>query len=369
MSFKFPLFILWAIAVLPPLQLSGQVDRQATAETKALFENLQQIGSTDFIFGAQTTTSMGRGWVTDSDNPLRSDVQKSTGDFPGVFGFDFYKWELNLDKGAMTDLKQVKEIYCRGGIVTFSWHTPNPVTGENCRDLTGEPLTAILPGGARNALFNTWLDEIAAFAKAAHVDGKAIPIIFRPFHENTGQWFWWGSQNTPETYIAAFRYVVTYLRDQKNVHSFLYAFSPSKPTSTSHYLETYPGDDYVDIFGFDCYLPTSGKEKLKPYLEIVAQLAREKQKIAAVTEVGCRNGLQNSSDAQWFSHNILNPIKALPPEANIAFCLTWHNHETEYWVPLPGDVAHEDFLEFYRDPATLFLSDLPALYRPAAFSN
>lgn len=352
-----------------PTALHAQADIRATAETHALFENLRTIGQHGFIFGAQNTTSVGRGWTSNAAKPLKSDVQKSTGDFPGVFGFDFNKWDFDRSRNWMLDLDQVKEIYRRGGIVTFSWHMNNPITGKSSKDKTGRALKEILPGGKRNALFNSWLDKVALFADAARVDGKAIPIIFRPFHENTGDWFWWGSQNAPEDFIAAFRYVVTYLREEKYVHSFLYAYSPAKPTSVEHYLATYPGDAFVDILGFDCYMTETRPESLKPYVAIVSGLAQEKRKIAAITETGCRKGVQNSSDTQWFTNNLLTPLREMPPEAGIAYCLTWQNQDSGYWVPLPGDPTHADFLKFYHDPLTLFLSDLPNLYRSQSAST
>jgi hypothetical protein len=151
--------------------LYAQIDKNATKETKALYENLRPDEREGIIFGAQTTTSMGIGWTTRESKPLQSDVKKVAGDFLGVFGFEFKKWNFNLDKGWMTDLEQVKEIYRRGGIVTISWHTDNPVTGGSCKDTTKGSLRDILPGGSRNLLFNIWLDSIAKFAHSAKVDG------------------------------------------------------------------------------------------------------------------------------------------------------------------------------------------------------
>lgn len=351
------------ILVILQLNVHAQVDSHATPETRALYKNLKKTAGTGIIFGAQTATSMGKGWTSDQSNPLQSDVQKSTGDFPGLFGFDFTKWNFNIDKGWRTDTEQVKEIYRRGGIITFSWHTPNLVTGESCKDTTGNPLSEILPGGSKNRLFNSMLDSIADFAHAITVDGVQVPIIFRPFHENTGKWFWWGSQNKPEEFIKLFRYVVDYLKDKKNVHSFLYAFSPSKPENTERYNLTYPGDDYVDILGYDCYLSPGSDENISGYSSIVVNLAKQKGKIAAITEVGCREGIQNATNKNWFSDNLLDRVRPFSGNSGLAYCLTWHNSNKSYWIPLKDDLTYADFVKFYNDKFTWFLKDLPNMYK------
>ena len=75
-----------------------------------------------------------------------------------------------------------------------------------------------------------------------------IPVIFRPFHELNGSWFWWGGKNcTPEEIKQLYRFTVAYLRDQKNVHNLLYAYNTDRFTTKEDYLERYPGDEWVDI--------------------------------------------------------------------------------------------------------------------------
>ncbi len=80
----------------------------------------------------------------------------------------------------------------RGGINTFFWHLFNPVTGDNFYDKT-PAVSAILPGGERHEFYRRELDRLAAFILSLKdSNGKPIPIIFRPYHEHTGSWFWWG---------------------------------------------------------------------------------------------------------------------------------------------------------------------------------
>lgn len=87
-------------------------------------------------------------------------------------------------------------------------------------------------------------------------EGKPIPIIFRPFHEHTQTWSWWGASCTTATeFIALWKFTVNYLRDTKGIHQFIYAISPQMDTvkTEDDFLFRWPGDDYVDFIGMDCY--------------------------------------------------------------------------------------------------------------------
>src|SRR5690606_26600737 len=84
-------------------------------------------------------------------------------------------------------------------------------------------------------------------------DDLWVPVIFRPFHEHTGSWFWWGADYcTPEEYKEFWRLTVEYLQ-RKQVNNLLFCYSTDYFNDERHYLERYPGDDYVDILGFDAY--------------------------------------------------------------------------------------------------------------------
>ena len=91
------------------------------------------------------------------------------------------------------------------------------------------------------------MDIIADYALALQAEN--IPVLYRPYHENSGGWFWWGAASTDvETYNALFRYTEDYLAS-KGVHNFIYVYSPNGPISSEEeYEKRYPGDDYVVVF-------------------------------------------------------------------------------------------------------------------------
>jgi mannan endo-1,4-beta-mannosidase len=232
-----------------------------------------------------------------------------------------------------------------------------------------------MPGGTGNANFKKMLDDIGDLANSLEVDGVKVPVIFRPWHEMSGSWDWWGKKHsTDDQYIAAWRYMVDYLRNEKGVHNFLYAYAPSKVSDSGPLggFERYPGDAYVDIAGMDRY-DTDERENgvpggyVKGFLadaRFIVRFAEEHGKVAAITETGVKDGLQNTTSTDWFNTTFLEPLKADPVARNVVYFMTWTNTSpTAYWVPLRGQKNYDSFVKFYNDPHTLFARDLPEMYK------
>jgi mannan endo-1,4-beta-mannosidase len=116
-------------------------------------------------------------------------------------------------------------------------------------------------------------------------------MIFRPYHEFDGDWFWWGKAHcTIEEFKLLWRFTVSYLRDSLDVHNFIYAFSPDcKFNNEAEYLERYPGDEWVDMVGVDDYADfgRDGRYNLErgiKLLKIVSDYAQQTGKLAAFTK-------------------------------------------------------------------------------------
>jgi mannan endo-1,4-beta-mannosidase len=194
--------------------------------------------------------------------------------------------------------------------------------------------------------------------------GKPIPIIFRPYHEFDGSWFWWGKRFcTANEFKALWKETVTYLRDKKKVRNFLYAFSPDRNFKTKEdYIERYPGDEYVDILGFDDYWDFTpdgdGLGWVRKKLIVISELAKEKNKIAALTET-CLESIPNPV---WWSDRLMKVINA--DSVNIAFAMVWRNaNTTHHYAPYKGDYSADDFFNFSKSENILFNSTLPDLYK------
>ncbi|AZI20323.1 glycoside hydrolase family 26 protein [Chryseobacterium taklimakanense] len=243
-------------------------DPDATPETVKLYENLVKAQKKGYFVGHQDDLAYGVYWKYQDG---RSDVKEVVKDFPAVYGWELGDLELghdkNLDGVPFDKMKEfIKEGHQRGGIITLSWHPNNPVTGKNAWDPSNKSISEILPNGSKHELFKTYLDKVSDFlTDLKDKNGKPIPVLWRPWHEHTGTWFWWGVNSaSDEEYKAFFKFTLDYLRKTKNLHNLISVYNTGTEfNSPEEYLKRYPGDDYVDMFSFDAYQRSSVEEGYK----------------------------------------------------------------------------------------------------------
>ncbi|MCO4793200.1 MAG: hypothetical protein KC493_05795 [Bacteriovoracaceae bacterium] len=337
----------------------GMVDQKATLETKTLYQKLSQVSGKGLLFGHQNAEKEGHGWLRDGT----PDVYRVSSKYPAIVGFDFKDVLQYYNVYFDFYLKKVKKVHEMGGVSTFSWHTYNPVTTRNFYDKT-PAIAEILPGGSRHEYFKKRLDVVAKFAKkAVDNDGKLIPIIFRPWHEHNHKWFWWGNsrlsgRKAEIEFINLWKFTVTYLRDEKGVHNFIYAYSPGRPSDnvSKHkgYFYKYPGDSWVDIFGLDDY-KASTKEMIS-WLRFMVKESLKRGKVAALTETGIE-GVKNH---KYWTKDFLNPIKRDSLAKKIAYVMVWRNSKDDpnhHFAPYPGHPSVPDFLRMEEDPYSFFARD------------
>lgn len=347
-------------------------DPKATKETVALFQNMNRLAKKHILFGHQHATEYGHGW---SNEPNRSDVKSVTGSNPAVVGVDFSglsgRPKESIERTKASLRKQIVDTYDRGGVTTVSWHFSNPASGGGFywRDSVSAPAVALLiPGGSHHEQYKEILRTVGELANSVRgKDGKLAPMIFRPYHEFDGGWFWWGKPHCKrEDFVSLWQFTVSYLRDSVQVHNFLYAFSPDcKFNSEADYLERYPGDEWVDMVGVDNYADfgRDGRYNLEAgirKLKIVSDYARKAGKLAAFTETG----LESIPNPTWWTATLLKALKT--EDMRLTYVLVWRNDArsaTHYYAPYPGHTSVPDFLNFYQDPYTLFETDLRKVYR------
>jgi len=366
-------FCIFALLVSCSVEIpdgKGPVDPKATRETVALFKNLKRLSEKHTLFAHQNATLYGHGWSGDKN---RSDVKSVCRSHPAVIGADFGGFSGRPKEAieeAQEELrKNVVDTYNRGGLTTIAWHFSNPVSrgGFYWRDSISEPAVRhMIPGGKAHDTYKEILATIADWAKSIRgSDGTLAPVIFRPYHEFDGGWFWWGAPHcTREEFIALWKFTVSYLRDSLEVHNFLYAFSPDNRFNTEEeYLKRYPGDEWVDLVGVDNYgdMGRDGYnlEAASKKLKIVSDYALKTGKLAAFTETG----LESIPDTTWFTETLLKVMKE--DDKQLAYVLVWRNDihsPTHYYAPFPGHKSVPDFMKFYSDPYTLFENDLEDIY-------
>lgn len=354
--------VIAAIAALGAVfssSLLGQSSR--TDEASALLQALKEVPQSGcFLFGHHDDPVYGIGWDGDED---RSDVKSVCGDYPAMMSFDLGRIELggdkNLDNVPVERLRrEIVAQYERGGMVSLSWHADNPVTGKDAWDVSDSTVVAsILPGGALHARFLERMDIIARFMDSLVMqDGRKVPVLFRPWHEHTGSWFWWGQDLcTADEYKALWRMTYEFMQ-QKGLKHLLYAYSPgAEPNNTAEYLERYPGDDMIDLIGFDTYQFERREylDNMEKSLKILTEVGKAHDKPIAVTETG----YEAIPDSTWWTETLMPVVSKYP----ISYVLVWRNareRPTHYYAPYPGQVSAGNFVRFYQDPRTLFVRDM-----------
>jgi len=367
------LYVLCALTAFGQ-KLPGPADKKATKETINLFRSLYELQKKGIMYGHQDDLMYGSGWWYEKG---RSDTKDFVGDYPAIAGFELGHIELgdkrSIDSVSFEQIaEQIKVHYKRGGVITISWHLKNPLTiqdpealkrrqGGTAWDVSSKEVVAsILPGGKNHELFNTWLERLAAFFQTLKDDkGKPVPFIFRPWHEHSGSFFWWGTNIcTDEEYAALWRYTVQFLRDKKKIHNILYAYNTDRVTSLEQYLRGYPGDDVIDMLSIDMY--DRGEQfgpELDNALAFMTAEAKKRNKLTALSETGARRGMAN-----WWS-KVLLPVVS---KYDVGYVLTWrHAYRSRFQIggtmnqPFP-----DDFKNFYNSPRTLFLKEIqtPNIY-------
>ena len=351
--------------------------KQAEPEkTKAqqLMERLDTLRQKGIMFGHQDDPFYGLTWEYQNDS---SDVKNTCGDYPAVMGFELGGIEMgdvkSLDSVPFTKItEEIIAHHQRGGIITISWHPRNPLTTIEGGGLAGQKFpegTAwdvsdttvvknILEGGKKYDLFQTWMQRLSDFlATLKTPEGEKIPFMFRPWHENSGSWFWWGEKLcSVEEYKALWNMVQDKLLND-GFDNIVWAYSPGcqENLTAERLLDRYPGDDRVDVLGLDGYQwAPEGKDAFiaqgKQNLEVLCQVAQDHGKIPALTECG----LKNLTDPTWWTSTLLPTVENYP----ISYLLVWRNYKEEWFGPSPSKPDAQYFVDFYNNDKTLFLNEI-----------
>ena len=353
---------LFVMAVGAMMIVACTTQKQAEPEktqAQQLMERLDTLRQKGYMFGHQDDPFYGLTWEYQKDS---SDVKNVCGDYPAVMGFELGGIEMgdvkSLDSVPFTKItEEIINHYNRGGIVTISWHPRNPLTGGTAWDVSDSTVVkSIIEGGSKYDLFQTWMQRMSDFlATLKTADGKKIPIIFRPWHENTGSWFWWGEKLcTAEDYKALWNQLQDKL-DADGFDNLLWAYSPGMASDLTNekYLERYPGDERIGLVGIDGYQWGTKEDfvsQLDQNLAMLCQFAKDHGKIAALTECG----LKNLTDPTWWTSTLTPVLDKYP----ISYFLVWRNYKEEWFGPSPAKPDAEYFRQLYDKENTLFLNEI-----------
>jgi len=215
-------------------------------------------------------------------------VKKATGKTPAVLGMDLMNYSPTNVKNGTTGktIEYAKAYWEAGGIVTFCWHWTVPekyLTGNwfssFYKEDTNINLKKIMSGEDAEG-YNLLMKDIDAIAKELLVLKEAdVPVLFRPLHEASGGWFWWGASGADaykKLYIAMYNKLV----NQYELNNLIWVWNGQD-------ADWYPGDEYVDIIGEDLYPGERVySSQAASYLNAATNYSEE-TKLVYMTENGC----------------------------------------------------------------------------------
>ncbi|MDA3893107.1 MAG: glycosyl hydrolase [Salinivirgaceae bacterium] len=229
------------------------VNSSATPEAKRLLEFIYEIQGKYVITGQHNY--LGKMSVyTDS-------IFEITGKYPGIWGGDYGFADSTHDidniKYRPLMVPEIVKQHERGSIITLTYHQADPFVGEPCQFVGGvqsklspEQWTEIITDGTEaNTTWKEYVDRLAEELK--ELQALNIPVLFRPYHEMNGKWFWWGGKEGENGFAAMWKMLYHRYTDHHKLNNLIWVWSPDKPW---HGLkEYYPGDDFVDIVSLDIY--------------------------------------------------------------------------------------------------------------------
>jgi mannan endo-1,4-beta-mannosidase len=346
-------------------------------QTECLYKHLKSLSGKKIMFGmANPTTLTYRKTINPDIN--KSDCKDITGSHPAFFESDLM-WYSNPEI-KKTDIEAMKAAFKRGCVCGYCWHLRGIESGSfyaKDGDRTLVHRIVSNPDRRTNPSLDWYLKKIDESVIPIFKELE-FPVVFRPFHEMNGNWFWWGKRwCTTEEYRAIYRLTVDYLQ-KAGLRNILFAWSPDAISG----LEFYPGDDYVDILGMDIYEPgidpSKSTAKMLEGLGVLTDYADDHQKVAAMTECGCRKvkKVWRYPDLfpDFWTKYVLEPILNDKKARRIVWISSWNNADWnndgtgQFYIPYKGlstpkgIEATADFLKFYNHPVTLFEADLPDMY-------
>lgn len=298
--------ILIVLAMVPCLALAA-ADPLATPKTQEVLDYLKNLPN----FPDNRVLSGQFGWDTEEVD----DLYQTFGKYPALIGRDYLDFQADFatPPDFATPNADLIAHWNAGGLVTMSYHFINPV-GVSPWDTTYVDIPQLItPGTSLNSKFNTMLDFAAS--GLSQLQDAGVVVLWRPFHEMNGSWFWWGGKSASQ-YKSLWSYTFNYLTTAKGLHNLLWVWSPYESINTTYY----PGNAYVDIVGVDLYGHGSNLPKVPGY-DSLASIGKP----FAITELGlCAGGLTTatSSCGPQDIYGVIASIKRNMPKT--VFWLSWN---------------------------------------------
>jgi len=249
-------------AQTPPAPLSYQppINPKATPEVQALLRLLYEHSGETVLSGQHNYIG--------HESQHSEETLDLTGEYPVVWGSDFGFADTTNDKdGVHYRQVMVDEIIKRheaGNIITLMWHACRPIDEEPCtwkgsvqNELSKKEWQDLVTPGTN--IYKNWanqVDEIAGYLQQLQL--AEIPILWRPYHEMNGGWFWWGRKEGEDGYKKLWKMLYDRLTNYHELHNLIWVWNPNAPRNlwmdeAYAYEKYFPGPEYVDVLAADVY--------------------------------------------------------------------------------------------------------------------
>lgn len=301
-------------------RVEGPADQRASPQVHAVLDYFKKLPSrTD----RRIVSGQFMGWFPVASLATANEIYVKTDKWVGIAGFDYYETYLKMPKTKPDLFKPprwkainafAQTYWEMGGLVTISCHMTNPWKGglawgkaDRFEDLLD----------TKTAAYARYMEQVDEVAKGlADLQNSGVVVLFRPFHEMQGGWFWWGGRD-PAAFQKVWIKLFEYYTQEKGLHNLIWIWSPN---GNSHALEYYPGTPYVDMTGLDIYSRTL--KEFKPAYEALKKTGKP----FAITEFGPSAG---PVDAASFKPYDYGPFARQIAEhlPDTVFFLTWRDEK------------------------------------------
>jgi mannan endo-1,4-beta-mannosidase len=231
------------------------VNPNASPEARTLYRYLQQISGHKTLSGQHNTP--GHKPVS----AMSDQIRQITGKDPAVWGSDFgftATGNDGIDNRPALIAEAIRQ-HRQGSIITMTWHSVCPLDNEpnEWKKSVWHKMTEaqwqelITPGTPLHRRWLAQLDVVAVYLK--QLRDAQVPVLWRPFHEMNGNWFWWGEKRGEQGIKALWRLEYGHFVHQLHLDNLIWVWSPSSPDARG-LTDFYPGPDYVDVLALDLYL-------------------------------------------------------------------------------------------------------------------
>ena len=325
--------------ISPALHGAKPVSPQASPEATGLLETLYAISGKYVLTGQHN--------YPNTKNHNSEFAARYTGKTPAIFSSDWgHAKDGNSDSYlARPDIVQeaIRQ-HKLGALVTICWHAvpptaDEPITFQKLPDsdpkalksvqgklLDGQFKDVLTPG---TALYNKWCTQVDAIAVfLMQLQDAHVPVLWRPYHEMNGDWFWWGGRTGEYSTVALYRQLFDRLVNHHHLTNLIWVWSVDRASKPGmEHAKFFPGIEFVDVLALDVY----GNDFAQSYYDSLIALSQGKP--VTLAEVG-------------------NPpsLEILNQQPKWTYFVTW--------AGMVRNTTKKQYETLMRDPRILGLKDL-----------